>query len=52
MDALLQVSGLTKCYPDFSLSDVSFEIPPGYVMGLMVDQHAIGRAFDHLGEAR
>ena len=35
MQPILSVSGLTKRFEDFSLSDVSFEIPPGYVMGLV-----------------
>ncbi len=32
---LLKVSGLTKNYPGFQLSDVSFSLPPGYVMGFI-----------------
>ena len=34
MDAL-SVSGLSKSYPGFRLSDVSFSLPPGAIMGLV-----------------
>lgn len=30
---LLEVKGLTKKYKDFSLDDISFSIPPGFIMG-------------------
>ncbi len=32
---LLTVQGLTKTYPAFTLSDVSFSLPAGYVMGFI-----------------
>lgn len=32
---VLSVRALTKCYPGFRLSEVSFEIPRGFVMGLV-----------------
>ena len=35
MEPLLRVRGLTKRYAGFELADVSFEIPAGYVMGLV-----------------
>jgi len=35
MAPLLEVHGLTKRYPGFTLDDVSFSIPAGYVMGLV-----------------
>jgi ABC-2 type transport system ATP-binding protein len=35
MQPILSVNGLTKRFEDFALSDVSFEIPPGFVMGLV-----------------
>ena len=35
MQPLLSVQGLTKRYPGFTLDSVSFEVPPGYVMGLV-----------------
>lgn len=30
---LLEVKGLTKTFKDFSLDDISFSIPPGFIMG-------------------
>jgi ABC-2 type transport system ATP-binding protein len=35
MDRILRVNGLGKRYEGFALTDVSFEIPPGFVMGLV-----------------
>jgi ABC-2 type transport system ATP-binding protein len=35
MQPILRVSGLAKRFEDFALSEVSFEIPPGFVMGLV-----------------
>ena len=35
MQPILSVRGLTKRFEGFALSDVSFEIPPGFVMGLV-----------------
>lgn len=35
MDEMLKVEGLTKKYKDFTLEDVSFSLPPGYIMGLV-----------------
>jgi ABC-2 type transport system ATP-binding protein len=32
---ILEVRGLCKRYPDFRLADVSFTLPPGYIMGLI-----------------
>ena len=34
-ETALQVSGLRKTFKGFSLKDVSFELPQGYVMGLV-----------------
>lgn len=31
----LEIEGLRKEYKDFTLKDVSFKIPPGYIMGLI-----------------
>ena len=36
----LAVSGLTKAYPGFSLSDVSFEVPRGTIAGLIGENGA------------
>jgi ABC-2 type transport system ATP-binding protein len=35
MEPVLSVRGLTKRFEGFELADVSFEIPPGFVMGLV-----------------
>ncbi len=35
MENLIEISGLTKHYRDFSLEDVSFTMPKGYVMGFI-----------------
>jgi ABC-2 type transport system ATP-binding protein len=35
MEPLLRVHGLTKRFPGFLLENVSFEVPRGYVMGLI-----------------
>lgn len=35
MDAVLEIRGLCKRYENFALSDVSFSVPRGYVMGLI-----------------
>jgi ABC-2 type transport system ATP-binding protein len=35
MGPALRVRGLAKRYPGFALSDVSFDVPPGHVMGLV-----------------
>ncbi|MCJ7835067.1 ABC transporter ATP-binding protein [Cuneatibacter sp. NSJ-177] len=40
MDAILQVDGLTKHYPDFMLDHVSFSIPKGAIMGLIGENGA------------
>lgn len=40
MDALLQVTGLTKQYPDFKLDNVSFTLPKGAVLGLVGENGA------------
>ena len=40
MDAILQVDGLTKHYPDFMLDHVSFSIPKGTIMGLIGENGA------------
>ncbi len=34
-DNILEVRGLCKHYPEFSLKDVSFSIPKGYIMGFI-----------------
>lgn len=40
MDAILQVSNLTKHYPDFTLDHISFSIPKGMIMGLIGENGA------------
>jgi len=35
MSNVLEVRNLTKIYPKFSLKDISFEIPKGYIMGFI-----------------
>ena len=35
MEPILRVRGLGKNYGGFALADVSFEVPPGFVMGLV-----------------
>ena len=40
MEAILQVKGLTKQYPDFKLDHVSFSIPKGAIMGLIGENGA------------
>lgn len=35
MTPLLQIQGLTKAYPGFSLREVSFSVAPGRIMGLI-----------------
>jgi len=34
-DAVLQLCKISKAYPGFELKDVSFELPRGYIMGLV-----------------
>lgn len=31
----IQLSGVSKSYPGFELEDVSFQLPRGYIMGLV-----------------
>jgi ABC-2 type transport system ATP-binding protein len=35
VDSLLEFSGVTKTFDDFTLRDVSFSVPPGYIVGLV-----------------
>lgn len=35
MNNVLDVSGLSKSYPNFTLKDISFTLPVGYMMGLI-----------------
>ncbi len=35
MDQALEINGLRKDYPGFTLKDVSFSLPRGYIMGLI-----------------
>ena len=35
MNELLSVSKLTKTYPGFSLTDITFKVLPGHIMGLI-----------------
>lgn len=35
MDAILELNGVTKRYPGFSLRDVSFSLPRGHICGLI-----------------
>lgn len=39
---LLEVTGLTRCYKDFRLEDISFSLPRGYIMGY-VGQNGAGK---------
>ena len=36
MNAILQVENLTKQYADFKLDHVSFSVPKGTIMGIIV----------------
>jgi len=38
MQPVIEVRNLSKHYGDFALRDVSFELPQGYVMGLIGDK--------------
>lgn len=40
MDSILQVNNLTKQYDGFKLDHVSFSIPKGTIMGLIVENGA------------
>lgn len=40
MEPILQVTGLTKQYPDFKLDNVSFTLPKGAVLGLVGENGA------------
>lgn len=42
MSNALEVQGLGKSYPDFSLNNVSFSLPTGYIMGF-VGQNGAGK---------
>ncbi|MCX8130627.1 MAG: ABC transporter ATP-binding protein [Clostridia bacterium] len=42
-DSILNIAGLTKKYDRFSLKDVSFSIPRGYIMGF-VGQNGAGKS--------
>jgi ABC-2 type transport system ATP-binding protein len=35
VDSLLEFAGVTKRFDDFALRDVSFSVPPGYIVGLV-----------------
>ena len=35
MDSLLEFTGVTKRFEDFALREVSFSVPPGYIVGLV-----------------
>lgn len=35
MSNILEVHNLRKCYDTFSLKDVSFSMPSGYIMGFI-----------------
>lgn len=35
MENILEINGLCKAYDDFSLKDVSFSLPKGYIMGFV-----------------
>ena len=40
MENALEIKGLCKSYGEFSLKDVSFSLPKGYIMGF-VGQNSI-----------
>lgn len=42
MENILEINGLCKTYDDFSLKDVSFSLPRGYIMGF-VGQNGSGK---------
>ena len=42
MENVLEIEGLCKHYPEFSLKDVSFALPKGYIMGF-VGQNGAGK---------
>lgn len=42
MDNVLEINGLCKSYGEFSLKDVSFSLPKGYIMGF-VGQNGAGK---------
>lgn len=42
MENILEIKGLNKAYEDFSLKDVSFSMPKGYIMGF-VGQNGSGK---------
>ena len=42
MENILEITGLCKSYKDFSLKDVSFALPKGYIMGF-VGQNGSGK---------
>jgi len=44
--ALLEVEGLTKRYPGFTLDSVSFRLETGYIMGF-IGRNGAGKAFGH-----
>ena len=35
MDSMLHVEALEKSYADFRLDNISFDLPEGYIMGLI-----------------
>lgn len=35
MDNCLKLKGVSKCFPGFTLKDISFTLPTGYIMGLI-----------------
>ena len=35
MENILEINGLCKNYDEFSLRDVSFALPKGYIMGFV-----------------
>jgi len=35
MDSALELTGVGKCWGEFALRDVSFQLPPGYITGLV-----------------
>ena len=45
----VEISHLTKHYPDFSLNDVTFSVPAGYVTGFV---GANGSGEDHHHQGR
>lgn len=43
MQPILQLKNVTKAYKDFTLDEVSFDLPPGIVLG-MIGENGAGKS--------